>query len=154
MGSVCHGYMCILLYVKLLQCSGFPEIYGWLEEGTWGQSAMGICAFFYMSNFCSVVVLQKSMLDWRRGMGSVCHGYMCILLYVKLLQCSGFPEIYAQLEEGAWGLSPMGICAFFYMWNLFGVVVFQRSMLDWRRRHGVSLPWVYVHSSLCETYFV
>ena len=47
MGSVCHGYMCILLYVKLIGCSGFPEIYAQLEEG-WGQSAMGICAFFYM----------------------------------------------------------------------------------------------------------
>ena len=33
-------------------------------------------------------------------MGSVCHGYMCILLYMKLNRCSGFPEIYAQLEEG------------------------------------------------------
>ena len=30
-------------------------------------------------------------------------------------------------------MSAFGICAFFYMWNLFGVVVFQRSMLDWRR---------------------
>ena len=51
------------------------------------------------------------------GVGSVCHGYICILLYVKLMQCSGFPEIYAQL---------------------------------W----GVHLPWVYVHSSICETYLV
>ena len=24
---------------------------------------------------------------------------MCILLYVKLIQCSGVPEIYGQLEE-------------------------------------------------------
>ena len=31
MGSVCHGYMSILLYVKLMQCSGFPEIYGSLK---------------------------------------------------------------------------------------------------------------------------
>ena len=54
-------------------------------------------------------------------MGSVLHGYMCILLYVKLMQCSGFPDIYAQLEEGG---------------------------------SGVSLPWVYVHSSICETYLV
>ena len=52
-----------------------------------------------------------------------------------------------------WGQSAMGICAFFYMWNLFGVVVFQRSMLN-SRRGGVSLPWVYVHSSICETYSV
>ena len=188
MESVCHGYMCILLYVKLLQCSGFPEIYAWLEEGALGHSAMGICAFLYMSNFCSVVVFQRSMLDWRRGKGSVCHGYMCILLYVRLIWCSGFPEIYAWLEEGgmgsvchgymcillyvklnwcssfpeiygwleeeAWSQSAMGICAFFSMWNLFGVVVFQRSMLDWRRGHGVSLPQVYVYSSLCETYSV
>ena len=27
----------------------------------------------------------------------------------------------------------MGICAFFYMSNLFGLVVFQRSILEWRR---------------------
>ena len=47
MGSVCQGYMCILLYVKLIWCSGFPEIYAQLEEG-WGQSAMGICAFCYI----------------------------------------------------------------------------------------------------------
>ena len=44
-------------------------------------------------------------------MGSVCHGYMFILLYVKLLQCIGFPEIYAQLG----GTSAFGICAFFCM---------------------------------------
>ena len=40
MRSVCHGYMCILLYVKLIWCSGFPEIYGQLEEG--GQSTIGL----------------------------------------------------------------------------------------------------------------
>ena len=32
-------------------------------------------------------------------MGSICHGYMCILLYMKLMWCNRFPEIYAQLEE-------------------------------------------------------
>ena len=47
MGSVCHGYMCILLYVKLIWCGGVAYIYGQLEGG-WGQSAMGICAFLYM----------------------------------------------------------------------------------------------------------
>ena len=94
-------YICILLYVKLLWCSGFPEISTPLR-------------------------------------GYVCLWYMCILLYVKLIWCSGFPEIYALLEEG--GPSAFGICAFCYMQNLFGVVVFQRSMLDWRR--GVHLQWV------------
>ena len=28
----------------------------------------------------------------------------------------------------------MGICAFFYIWHWFGVVVFQRSMFDWSRQ--------------------
>ena len=45
----------------------------------------------------------------------------------------------------------MGICAFFYMGNLFSVVVFQRSMLNWRKGVDSSLPWVYVHSAICET---
>ena len=46
-----------------------------------------------------VVVFQRSMLNWRRGL-SVCHGIMCIFLYVKLISYIGFPYIYAQLEEG------------------------------------------------------
>ena len=48
MGSVCHVYMCILLYMKHIWCSGFPDIYPLLEEGDGGQSVMGICAFCYM----------------------------------------------------------------------------------------------------------
>ena len=53
-----------------------------------------------MCNLFGVVVFQRSVIDWRRGLGSVCHGNMCILLYMKLFWCSGFPEIYARLEEG------------------------------------------------------
>ena len=52
----------------------------------WGQSAIGICAFFYMWNLWGVMVLQRCMVIWRRG-GSVCHRYMCILLYLKLIGC-------------------------------------------------------------------
>ena len=73
--SVCHEYMCILLYMKLIWCSDFPEIYVGLEEG-------------------GVVVLQRSMLDCRRGVESVCHGYMTILLYMNLIWCSGLALIY------------------------------------------------------------
>ena len=43
----------------------------------------------------------------------------------------------------------MGICAFFYMSNLCGVVVLHRSMVNWRRG-----DLVYVHTSICETYLV
>ena len=44
----------------------------------------------------------------------------------------------------------IGICAFYYMLNLFGVVVLHRSMVNWRR--GVNLPWVYMHYTVYETY--
>ena len=54
------------------------------------------------------------MVDWR---GYMCPRYMCILLYIKLIQCSGIPYIYGHLE-------------------------------------GVHLPYVYVHSAICETYLV
>ena len=57
----------------------------------------------------------------------ICHGYMCIHWYVTLIWCCGVPEIC-----GWWGgTSAMGICAFFYMWHWFSVVVFQRSMVNW-----------------------
>ena len=107
----------------------------------------------------------------------MCPMYMCILLYVKFIWCSSVPQIYGRLQEMV--MPALGIFAFFYMWNLFGVVLFHRSMVDWRRRcvcprymcillyvklfcvvvfHrsmvnwlGVHMPQVYVHSSLCET---
>ena len=75
--------MCILLYVKLMWCSGIPQMYGQLEEG-----ALGVCAFCYMFNIFGVVVFYRSMINWR---GYLCSKYMCILLYVKLIQCSGIP---------------------------------------------------------------
>ena len=46
MGSICHGYICIVLYMKLIWCNGFPEIYAQLEEGV-GHSAMGMLALCY-----------------------------------------------------------------------------------------------------------
>ena len=48
--TVCHGYMYILLYMKLIQCSGVDiDLWSIRGEG-WGQSAMGICAFCYIGN--------------------------------------------------------------------------------------------------------
>ena len=72
--------MCILLYVKLVQCSCFAQIYPQLEKG---PSALGICAFCYMLNLFGVVVLQDL---WSIGGGR--PWYICILLYVKLIQCN------------------------------------------------------------------
>ena len=52
MGAIFPQYMYILLYMKLMWCSGIPNMYGQLEEGG-GQ------------NVCGVVVLHRSMVDWR-----------------------------------------------------------------------------------------
>ena len=135
-GGVRPGYMCILLYVKLIWCSGIPYIYGQLEGGI---SALGICGFCYMLNLFGVVVFHTSMVNWKRGG----PWYMCIVLYVKLLWCNSIPYIYGQLEGST---SALSICAFCYLLNLFSVVVFHTSMVNWR---GVHLPWVYVDSAIC-----
>ena len=117
-------YMCILLYVKVIWCNSIPYMYGQLE---WG----------YM------------------------HAqYMCILLYRKHIWCNGIPHIYGQLECGVCVPSVYGhsaicetyvvswysrdllsigvgdryilsICAFWYMWNLLGVMVFHTSIVNW-----------------------
>ena len=55
------------------------------------------------------------MLGRKREVVSVCHGYMYILLFVKLIQCSGFPEIYAQLEEGVGSVNQGYRCILLYM---------------------------------------
>ena len=41
----------------------------------------------------------------------------------------------------------MGICALCYICNVFGVMVLQRSMVNWKRG-GVNLPWVYMHCTI------
>ena len=48
-------------------------------------------------------------------MGSVCHGYMCILLYVKLIGCNGVALIYAQLEEGVGSVCHGYMCILLYV---------------------------------------
>ena len=82
---------------------------------------------------------------------------MCILLYVKLMWCSSIPYIYGHLGGyifmkymclflyvrliGAmvihrsivnWRKGGLGICAFCYTWNFYGVAVFHTSMVNWR----------------------
>ena len=77
--------MCILLYVKLIWCSGFPEIYAQLEEGVGSVCHGYMCILLYVK--LDVVVLHRSMVNWSRGYLGL--RYMCILLYMKLIQCSG-----------------------------------------------------------------
>ena len=80
MHSFCPGYMCILQYVKLISYIAFPYIYAGLEEGM-----VSVChwyiSFFYMSNLFVVVVLLRSMPDWRRGWSQSAIG-ICAFLYM------------------------------------------------------------------------
>ena len=159
--------MCIVLYVKCIQCSGIPYIYGQLKEEDLGictfcylwhlfgeavfhrcmvdwrgdTSALSICAFCSMWNVFSVVVYHTSMVNW---MGYICHKYMCIVLYVKHIWCSGIPYISVQLEGDP---SALSICALCYMWNIFHVVVFHTSM--------VSCSGAYIcHKCMCILLYV
>ena len=69
--------------------------------------------------------------------------YMCILLYVKLVFCNGIPHIYCQLG----GRCILSICALCYMQNLFGVMVFHRSIVNW--------SWGYMYSQyMCILLYV
>ena len=104
---------CMLLYMKLIGVVVFQRSMLYWRRVV-HQSAMGICALCYICNLFGVMVFQRCMFDWRRRVGAICHGYMCIVLYMKLMWCTGFPEIYAQLEEG-WGQSATGICALYYI---------------------------------------
>ena len=67
-------------------------------------------------------------------MGSICHEYMCIVLYMKLIWCNGFPEIYARLEEGMGSICHRYMCIVLYISisasrsAKFGVAVFKASM--------------------------
>ena len=130
-GSISHGYISIVLYMKCIWCNGFAKIYAQLQEGVNLPWVYVHCAI-YIRNFCGVMVFQRSMLDWRRGVGSICHRYMCIVLYIKPVWCHGFAEIYAQLQEGV-NLPWVYVHCAIYIRNFCGVMVFQRSMLDWRR---------------------
>ena len=187
-GYICPKYICILLYVKLIRCSSY-SIYLW-SKAVVGTYALSICALCYMLNVFSVLVFHTSMVSWRKGtlvyvhsaicetylvqqysihlwsiavVGYSCPKYMCILLYVKHIQCSGIPWIYGQLEGALvyvhssicetyvlqqysihlWlsggGTSALSICAFCYMWNLCGVAVFHTSMVNWRGTFALSM---------------
>ena len=67
--------MCILLYVKAIQCSGLlRSLLGWRGS----PSALGICEFCYMLNLFSVVVLHRSMVNWRREALVYVYSSICI----------------------------------------------------------------------------
>ena len=85
-----HGaiYICNIFGVMVFHRS----MLNWRRGGA--QSALGICALCYICQvWCSGIQGIYAQLQ-----GAICHGYMCIVLCMKLIWCNGFPEIYAQLE--------------------------------------------------------
>ena len=64
---------------------------------------------------------HRSMLHYYTP--ELCPRYLCIMVYVKCMWCSGLPWIYSQLEEGG-GVS--------LSWKWFCVVVCHGSMVNWR----------------------
>ena len=103
----------------------------------WGQSAMVLCALCYICNFYGVMVFQI-YARLEEGVGSICHRYMCIVLYIymKLLWCHGFPQNYAQMEEGVGSICHRYMCILLYISrsasrsSKFGVALFLASMFD------------------------
>ena len=130
--------MCILLSVKHIWCSSIPYIYGHLEGGT---SALSICAFCYIQ--CEILfgvgwpwyMYSINFCLGSIGGGYMCPKYMCIVLYVKWIQCSGISYIYGQLEVG-WYICHKYMCILLSV-KLFGVAVFHTSMVNWR---GIHVP--------------
>ena len=141
-----------------------------------GTSAMGKCAFFYMWHWFGVVVFQRCIVNW----GDVCDGYMCILLYVTLIWCSGVPEMYVWLLGGGqwervkwweqWNYlqisqSDMRFHISQYKMQCSGVAVMyaQKEGAIWCNDLACSYGWligglsafgIYVHSPMHETYLV
>ena len=66
------------------------------------------------------MVFQTSMLDWRRGWGQSGIG-ICALwyIYMKLMWCNGFPEIYAQLEERVGSVCHGYMCIVLYIYETY-----------------------------------
>ena len=80
-----------MLYMKLIWCNGFAEIYAQLKGVcliTGDQTAKGICALFYIYRERDlpldvpsiVAVFKASMLNWR-GWGQFAIG-ICALFYI------------------------------------------------------------------------
>ena len=78
------------VYVHSAICSnlfGVAIFHTSMVNCKWVHLPYSICAFCYMLNVFGVLVFHTSMVNCRRGY--MCLSYMCILLYVQLIWCSG-----------------------------------------------------------------
>ena len=80
MGSVCHSYTCILLYMKLICCSDVAKIYGQLEEGVGSVCYGYMCILLYMKlMWCSGFPEIYGQLE--EGWGQSAMG-ICAFCYI------------------------------------------------------------------------
>ena len=97
-GSICQGYMCIVLYINLCGVMVFQTSMLDYRRG-WGQYAMGICALCYI--YMKLIWCHSFPDIYARLEGvHLPSVYMCILLYVKLIWCNGLTCTYGQLTRG------------------------------------------------------
>ena len=87
-GQLEEGVLGICAFCYMLNLFGVVVFHTSMVDWR-GTSALSICLFCYMLNLFGVVVFHRCMVNWRRG-----HWYVCILVYVKLIWCSGIPYIY------------------------------------------------------------
>ena len=80
---------CALYIYETYLVSWFSKDLCSIGGGGWGQSAMGICALCY--------------------------------IYMKLIWCNGFPEIYALLEEGVESICHRYMCIVLYIYETYVV---------------------------------
>ena len=91
---------------------------------------MGICALCYIYIGCvGVMVFQRSMLNWRRWVGSICNGYMC-LWYIYVMYVVYWFSRDLCLIGGGGGVNLQWVYVHCTIPAKFGVMVSKTSMLN------------------------
>ena len=73
---------------------------------------------------------------------------------MKLIWCNGFPEIYAQLEEGVGSSCHGYMCIVLYIYETYLALWISKDLCSIAGGDGINLPWVYMHCAIYETYLV
>ena len=93
----------------------------------------------------------KIYTQLQEGVGSICHGYICIVLYMKCMWCNGFPDTYARLEEGVGQSAMVYVHCAIYICETYLVSWFSKDLCLIGGGGGINLPWIYVHCTIYET---
>ena len=83
------------------------------------------CMLLYMKHIW-YSGFSRDLCSIGGGVGSICHGYMCIVQNMKFIWCHGFPEIYAQLEEG--------VGSIYHLWVYVHCAIHETYVVYWFSR--------------------